>query len=60
MHNCNNLWHTLPRAVGEAVRNDATHVCEATQSMAQRRAGDVDRGDVGCRMDRLRKMWVRT
>jgi len=42
------------------VRNVASQVWAATQSMAQRSAGDVGRYDVGCRKDRLRKMWVST
>ena len=42
------------------MRNGASQVWAATHSMAQRSAGDVGRGDVGCRKDRLRKMWVST
>lgn len=42
------------------MRNGASQVWAATQSMAQSSDGDVGRGDVGCRKDRLRKMWVST
>lgn len=42
------------------MRNCVSQVWAATQSIAQSRAGDVGRGDVGCRKLRLRKMWVST